>query len=308
MERERPKEEEKEAKVVPKEKDQELEVMKKELERLRELKREKEIKKLQEKSVQETTEAIPKERYLPEEGDAEMGSDIDVDARFEKINDFLTSNLGKIDEQTYEQHSKEIEAELQLLEEEIIGEKGLIEKELSAYEKLLESYPWLEEKRYEFMYSIPPKKEKLNDYESWKKEWSKVFFDYARYAILHIIYVKQVAGEIPFSKFQDRNKAINKIFKELIKQGLAKYLTKKKERLRIYWKTLDSWAEEIYNWAYDQGKLDPIMVFEIRDAKLEFSNLPRDDLEEIFKILAKNRKGKVIKSDEGQLAFRIILE
>jgi len=308
MERERPKEEAKEAKEVPKEKDQELDVMKKELERLRELKKQKELKNLQEKSAQDTTEAPPKEGYIPEEGDVELGSDIDVDARFDKINDFLTSNLGKTDEQTYEQHAKEIEAELQLLEEEIIGEKGLIEKELSGYEKLLEVYPWLEEKRYEFMYSIPSKKELLSDYESWKKEWSKVFFDYARYAILHVIYVKQVAGDIPFSKFQDRNKAINVIADELINQGLAKYLTKKKDQLRIYWKTLDSWAEDLYNWAYDQGRLDPIMVFEIRDAKLEFSNLPRDDLEEIFRILAKNRKGKVIKSDEGQIALKIILE
>jgi len=308
MERERPKEEVEEVKEVSKEKDQELEAMKKELERLRELKRQKELKELQEKSAQKATEEPPKEEYIAEEGIIELGGDSDVEARFEKINDFLTSNLGKIDEQAYEQHSKEIEAELQLLEEELIGEKGLIEKELTAYEKLLESYPWLEEKRYEFMYSIPQKKKYMDDYESWKKEWSKVFFDYARYAILHVIYVKQVAGEIPFSRFQDRQKAISEIADELIEQGLAKYLTKKKDQLRIYWKTLDSWADEIYNWAYDQGKLDPIMVFEIRDAKLEFSNLPRDDLEEIFKILAKNRKGKVIRSDEGQIALKIKLE
>lgn len=308
MERERPKEEVEEAKEVPKEKDQELESMKKELERLRELKRQKELKKLEEQTAQKTTEEDPKEEYVPEEGVIELGSDTDVEARFEKINDFLTSNLGKIDEQTYEQHSKDIEMELQRLEQEIIGEKGLIEKELTAYEQLLESYPWLEEKRYEFMYSIPEKKKYLDDYESWKKEWSKVFFDYCRYAILHVIYVKQVAGDIPFSKFQDRQKAINEIADELIEQGLARYLTKKKEQLRIYWKTLESWADEIYNWAYDQGMLDPIMVFEIRDAKLEFSNLPREDLEDIFNILAKNRKGKVIRSDEGQIALKIKLE
>jgi hypothetical protein len=157
------------------------------------------------------------------------------------------------------------------------------------------------------MYSIPEEK-KSNDYITWRQDWSKVFFDYARYAILHIIYVKQIAGEVPFSRFQDRQKAISEIADELIEQGLARYLTKKKEQLRIYWKTLESWADEIYNWAYDQGKLDPIMVFEIRDAKLEFSSLPREDLEDIFKILAKNRRGKVIKSEEGQIALKIKLE
>jgi len=308
MERERPKEEVEKAKEVPKEKDQELEAMKKELERLRELKRQKELKKIEDQSAQETTEEKPKEDYIPEAGDLELGTDSDVEARFEKINDFLTSSLGKIDEQTYEQHAKDIEIELQLLEEELVGEKGLIEKELTVYEKLLESYPWLEEKRYEFMYSIPKKKKYLDDYESWRKEWSKVFFDYCRFKILHVIYVKQVAGEIPFSKFQDRQKAVSEIADELIEQGLARYLTKKKDALRIYWRTLESWADEIYKWAYNQGKLEPIMVFEIRDAKLEFSNLPREDLEDIFKILAKNRRGKVIKSEEGQIALKIKLE
>ena len=166
MERERPKDEVEEEKKAPKEKDQELEAMKKELERLRELKRQKELQKLQEQSAQEATEEKQKETYISEEESVDVGSDAEVEARFEKINDFLTSSLGQIDEQAYEQHSKEIETELQRLEEEIVGEKGLIEKELTAYDKLLESYPWLEEKRYEFMYSIPSKKKYLDDYES----------------------------------------------------------------------------------------------------------------------------------------------
>ncbi|MFX1274846.1 MAG: hypothetical protein ACFFBP_14635 [Promethearchaeota archaeon] len=295
----------------PKEKDKELIELQKELQRLRELKRQKELKALEERKAleaQEKEQIQKSEEYHPQEPSTEAETEDDVENRLNKISDFITHSLGDIDDQTYAEHSGAIESELQRLEKEIIGEAGLIEKELSPYEKIVEAYPWLEEKRYEFMYTIPHHKKNLNDYQSWRKEWSKVFFDYARYAILHIIYIKQIAAEKPFSKFEDRQKAIKEIADELVTQGIAKFLTKKQEILRVYWKSLDSWADEIYNWAYDLGKLDPIMLFEIRDAKLEFSTLPKEDLEEIFNILARNQKAKVLKLEEGQIALKIKLE
>ena len=300
--REKPKEEK------PREKDKELVDLQKELQRLRELKKQKELRELEKQKVKSEEGNQQVEDYIPQESSAELGTDDDIENRLNKIHDFLTTNLEELDERTYEKHAGDIESELQKLEQEIVGERGLIEKEFTPYEQLLEAYPWLEEKRYEFMYSIPSKKQKFDDYQSWRKEWSKVFFDYARYAILHTIYVKQIASEVPFSKFEDRQTAIKEIADELIVQGLAKFLTKKKEKLRVYWKTLDNWADEIYNWAYELGKLDPIMVFEIRDAKLEFSTLPKEDLEEVFRILAKTQKAKVIKLEEGQLALKIKLE
>ena len=79
--------------------------------------------------------------------------------------------------------------------------------------------------------------------------------------------------------------------------------------MRVYWKTLEVWSDDIYKWAYDNGKIEPIMIYEIREAKQEdFSNLPLEDLEEIFKILVKNRRAKVFKLENGQLSFKIKLE
>lgn len=295
----------------PKEKDKELIELQKELQRLRELKRQKELKELEDRKAREAQEQeknMNAERFIPQEGASELGTEDDIEQRLNKINEFISQNLGGLDEQVYSEHSGAIESELKELEREIIGEEGLIEKELTPYQKMLEAYPWLEEKRYEFMYTIPNQKKSMNDYLSWKREWSKVFFDYARYAILHIIYVKQVAAEKPFSQFDDRQRAVREIADELVTQGIAKFLTKKKEKLRVYWKSLDNWADEIYNWAYELGKLDPIMLFEIRDAKLEFSTLPKEDLEEIFNILARNQRAKVLKLEEGQIALKIKLE
>lgn len=303
MERQKDKSTER-SKEIRKTTEEELEVLRKELQRLRELKRQKELN--EQKAVQESELTTEKEEIKPE---IEEKTDVDdIEDRLDEIDKFLLKQFEQIDESTYEQHSDYIESQLQVLEEEIVGEKGLIEIELSPYEKLLNDYPWLEEAKYEFMYSIPNKKKNPSDYESWRTEWAKVLFDYAKCAILHILYLRQLYSEKPFSNFQDRQKAIKKIADELVEQKLAKFLSKKEEKLRIYWKTLDLWAVDLYDWALDFGKIEPILIYEIREAQKEFSNLPKLDIEEIFRILSKDNRGTIIKTDDGQIAFKIILE
>ncbi|UCD01489.1 MAG: hypothetical protein JSV23_00220 [Promethearchaeota archaeon] len=278
--------------------EKELEELRKELARLRKLKKEKE---------QLEIEATKKEIIKQEEVKA---TELDyIEEQFNKLEDILSSKLGEIDQKLYRQHADQIETELQTLEEEIIGEKGLIEKKLTAYENLLTAYPWLEEERKKFMYTIPNKKENKVDYVSWKIEWAKVLFDYARFAVLHIIYIRELNSQKPFLNFTKREEYIKEIAEQLISQNQAKWLSKEKKRLRVYWKTLEAWSDEIYNWCYENGKIEPIMIYELREAKQEdFSSLPLEDLEEIFKILAKNRKAKILKLENGQIAFKIKIE
>ncbi len=304
MERQKDKAKE-DSKEVQKISDNELEVLRKELERLRELKRQKELK-FQEEAKESITQ--PENEEIESEIKEGMALD-EIEDRLNDIDKFLLKQFEQLDEKTYEQSAEYIESELQVLEEEILGEKGLLEKELSPYEKLLNEYSWVEETKYQFMYTIPNKKKNPSDYESWKSEWSKVLFDYAKYAILHIIYLRQLYSIKPFSNFENRQRAIQEITEELIEQKLAKLISKKKDpQLRIYWKTLDIWAEDLYDWAIDIGKLEPILIYEIRESRKEFSNLPKFDLEEIFKILSKDDRGHIIKLDDGQVAFKIKLE
>ncbi len=158
------------------------------------------------------------------------------------------------------------------------------------------------------MFSLPNKKTDLKDYESWKNEWSKVFFDYARYAILHILYLRKLEFEKPFSKFDNRNSALKEIAEELVNKEQAEWLSKSKEKLRVYWKSLDNWAEEIYDWAMEISPLEPILIFEIRESNKDFNTLPHNDIIKIFKILEKDNRGKIIKLDDGQLSFKIKIE
>lgn len=281
--------------------DKELERLREELLRLRMLKKQKEKLKQEQRETEKNTQ-------METEEDIETSGVEDIEERLQEIDTFLSKELERVDHKTYEKNAEFIESELQELEKEIVGEEGLIEEELSPLEKLIENYPWLEEARYDYMYHIPNKEKNPSDFESWQNEWAKVLFDYAKYAILHILYLRQLYTEAPFSNFENRKKAIREIADTLVDQDLAEWLSKKKEKLRVYWKTLDLWAEEVYEWAYEMGKLEPILIYEIRAAEGSFSSLPREDLEKIFEMLSEEGRGKIIKLEDGKIAFKIVLE
>ena len=307
MERERP--------TATKEKtDQKLDELRKELTELRERKKQKD---LMEKKAAEIVSAVQAEKRsdteeyieMPKiESDSELVGLEKLEARLNQLDSFLVKEADQSEQKTYTQHADYIESELQALENEISTEKTVIEERIAPYEIILKEYPWLEEKRFEYMYSVPDKKKSKGDFESWREEWAKVLFDYAKYAILHILFIRKLNTKKPFSKFTNREESIKEIAEQLIDNKLARWLSKKKDQLRVYWKTLEGWADEIYQWAYDFGKLEPILIYEIRDANEEFSNLPKEDLETIFKILDKDDKGSIIKTDDGQIAFKIKVE
>ena len=283
---------------VKKHAEKELDELKKEKEKLKKLITEK-----------EQLEKDAAEKNIIKEEDLKIADLSYLEDQFDKLESVLNAQIGDIDSKTYKLHAEQIESDLQELEEEVIGEKDLIEKKITAHEKLINAYPWLEDERKKFMYTLPDKNKQKADYTSWKIEWAKVLFDYARFAILHIIYVRELNSQKPFTDFTNREQYILEIVEELIAQKQAKWFSKKKEKLRIYWKTLEGWSDEIYKWAYENGKLEPIMIYELRDAKQEdFSSLPIEDLEAIFKILAKSRRAKILKLENGQLAFKIKLE
>ena len=304
MERQRDETKEK-SEEIQKKTEEDLESLRKELARLRELKRQKDLK--EQSAVQESIILAESEEIESE------GTYVDklneIEDKLNEMDKLIVTQIEGIEQGTYEEHADYIKTQFQTLEEEIIGEKGIIEKELSPYEQLLNDYPWLESAKHKFMYDIPDKKKTPTDYESWKVEWAKVTFDYAKYAILHIIYLREIISEKSFTNFQNRQEAVKEIAEELVSQELAKYISKKKEKIRVYFKSLEYWAHSLYDWAIDTGKVGPILMFEIRECEQKgLNNLPKDDLEEIFRILSKSDRGRIIKTDDGQLAFKIKLE
>lgn len=198
---------------------------------------------------------------------------------------------------------EDIENELAKIEQEIATEEQV---ELTTiFDKVLELYPWLGDPRKAFMYAIPSDP-KSKDFTSWREEWSRVLFDFARLSILHVVYLKKLMGEQPFTQFRDRDKAIAAISDYLVGKKLAKYNSKDKEVLRIYWKSYDEWADEVDKWAHDNAILDPVLLMDLREAEQPFSTLLDEDWEEIFKILKKEKKITLIKLDSGETAIKFI--
>ncbi len=299
------------SKEIKQKTDKELEKLREELERLRRLKEQKEREQKEKEEIEEESKSKETKKTTDElisDENIEISGIEKIEDKLNEIDTFLSEELERIDHKTYEKNAEYIESQLHELEKEIVGEAGLIEKELSPYEKLLEHYPWLEEPRYDYMFQIPNKTKNPNDFESWQNEWGKVLFDYARYAILHILYLTKLHSEKPFLKFENRKNAIKEIANKLVDDELGEWISKKQDKIRVYWKTLDIWADEIYEWAYELGKIEPILLYEIRDAKEEFSSLPKADIVKIFEMLSKEGKGKLIKTDDDQVALKIAIE
>ncbi|MEJ2276780.1 MAG: hypothetical protein P8Y70_03380 [Candidatus Lokiarchaeota archaeon] len=61
-------------------------------------------------------------------------------------------------------------------------------------------------------------------------------------------------------------------------------------------------------WALEWGKIEPIALYELREANQDFSNLPKEDIRKIFIILSKEGRGKFIETENGQISLRIKIE
>jgi len=287
VEKQRVKEVKAEAKV---EIDKSIEELRKELEILKKRKAE-QLKQQKEKVEEESVETI----------------DLDnIEERLDEIEDFLDENIKSTESE--EINLTDIATELESIKTQIIPKPEVVIEE-TPYEKLLKEHTWLEEARYEYMYSAPTKKKNAKDYESWIDEWSKIIYDYARLSVLHVLYLRKLNAEKPFSKLENRDGAIAAIAQKLVEQNIGVWLNKKtKEAIRVYWKTLDEWADEIFDWAKKTNKYDPILTFEIRESGEMFAELPKRDLTRIFKQLEKEDKGEIIKTDTGEITFKISLD
>jgi hypothetical protein len=171
----------------------------------------------------------------------------------------------------------------------------------ASYIALRNLHEWLDDVRYEFMYNPPPEKKK-NEYKEWLDEWSKVIFDFAKIEKKHVIYVQELLNCAPFSNLRSGKNAIVNLGESLTKKKLAIWVVKK-EKLRVYWKSLDEWATGLYDWAFKNAKTEPLFVYDLKEEHEPFSDLPEDEFPAIFKILQTQNKGKIVKSSDKKLAF-----
>lgn len=199
--------------------------------------------------------------------------------------------------------------------DEEIEKKSAKEKEL---EKLWKLYEWASNsEKFPWMYWIPDKESRIKNwkenFESWKNDWSKFTIDWARAFILHILDMYEIAKEKPYISLNDRERALDIIFKELVemkrgKTKIAKWTDKDKNKIRLYWRSLDEWAKIFYNWAFEGGG-DIFTLIDLRNLEEEipgFGTLPEEDLREIIDILVKQKKARWI--DKKLIRVKILFK
>ncbi|MBD3353368.1 MAG: hypothetical protein GF364_17940 [Candidatus Lokiarchaeota archaeon] len=225
----------------------------------------------------------------------------------DSVIDKITAQLGKetILSKTKQGEMSDIDVELEKLENEIELEQKKAAVTVSIFDQLCEEHDWLKDPQYGFMYTMPNKKKNERDFESWLDDWNKVLFDYAKIASKHVVYSKKLLSEKPWSEFRNRTDSIKEISDFLVKKKVAEWLDRKKQMLRVYWRSLEAWADEIVKWARENAYTEPIMLQDIRDSRQPFSNLPKEDLEKIFKIIDKQGKGERYKLSNGERAIII---
>lgn len=217
------------------------------------------------------------------------------------LNKFLPEN----EEASKPEDQSEIDAELSKLQQEIEMEQNKAAVTISIFDQLCEEHEWLKQPQFGFMYTMPNKKKEKRDYESWLDDWRKVLFDYAQLASKHIIYSRKLLSEKPWSEFRDRTESITEISESLVKRKMAEWLDKKKKKLRVYWRSLEAWADEIIDWIKQTPITGPVMFQDIRNADKGFSDLPNDDLYKIFTIIGKRDDAEKHKLDNGELAITV---
>ncbi|MHA1369242.1 MAG: hypothetical protein ACTSRA_05970 [Promethearchaeota archaeon] len=202
------------------------------------------------------------------------------------------------EQETVQQATQPEEQEVKTIEPEAIKKELSEEEEL--YVALCKEHEWLDKTRYAFMYNAPPKKDK--NYKEWKEEWSKILFDYSDLSKKHILYIQELINQAPFSKLRAREKNIIEIANTIVKKKLAKWL-KKKKILRVYWRSIEEWADQIYKWAQENLLTDPQFIYNLKESGEDFSDLPDDDFIHIFKVIVKKKKGRIVKTKDRKIAI-----
>lgn len=175
-----------------------------------------------------------------------------------------------------------IESDVAISREDLFDLGEDIKRELKDILPTWIDKPW--------MYVSP---EHQNQLDSWCADWSNFILEYARIHIMHIMHIEEERSKYPFEnkplkKKLDREQ-LQKIGDYIVAQEMGLWWDKKRIRLRLYWRTLDEWADIIYEWSIKTGRAagaERVMtLFDIQNANQPWSTIPQEDLFRIFDIM-----------------------
>jgi ESCRT-II complex subunit VPS25 len=220
----------------------------------------------------------------------------------------------KYKEDTSETNNEKISDDIKEVIDEVTREKDKVKpfdmpqvkeksKILSLEQKYLDNIP--EWTRKPWMYITPVHDGQLS---KWLEDWKDLILDYCRTLVKHVLSVSELQTVKPFAN-SDINKKLSqeqliKIFDIMQEKGLARWLDDNKIRVHVYYKTIEEWAELMYNYLMKTGKAAEILtLFELQHMKQEWSSLPLESIRELISVLINRNQAKYVTKERDAISL-----
>ncbi|MFX1505946.1 MAG: hypothetical protein ACFFDC_07505 [Promethearchaeota archaeon] len=142
--------------------------------------------------------------------------------------------------------------------------------------------------------------------QQWLTTWGEFILDFARVLNYHILDLQEVALVYPFQNPLLKKKLtlpqLVMISEYLIEIERAAWWDDEQTRLRVYWKTLKSHSDELFEYAFQNG-YDMVTVFDIVKMKQSWSSLPPSDIRMIMKLMVESKRASWADSERKTIQF-----
>ena len=145
--------------------------------------------------------------------------------------------------------------------------------------------------------------------QQWLITWGDFLLAFARILNLHILDLHEVSLVYPFTNPLLKKKLsppqMEEISEHLIEQERAIWWDEQKTRLRLYWKTLNSFVEEIFEYSFQNGH-EMVTLYDMVKMKQSWSSLPSKDLATIMKLLVETNMASWADSEHKTIEFHFV--
>jgi hypothetical protein len=204
-----------------------------------------------------------------------------------------------------ETHAPGVTVEETEVQDAPVAEEPTTENVEADATEVLEKYlapPWGGIDESEWMYGIPTRQTDLN---LWAEEWGDYLLQWAESNSVHVLSIATFIAEPPFKDMRSKVEAFRTISEGLIEKRVAEWVDKNERQLRIYWKPLEDWADEIYVWCLEKGKLRlDVKSIVIQEDKEAFAQLPEADLYKVMGILVSKKLADWVEKKRGAITVK----
>ncbi|MFX0052012.1 MAG: hypothetical protein ACFE8U_12055 [Candidatus Hermodarchaeota archaeon] len=142
--------------------------------------------------------------------------------------------------------------------------------------------------------------------QQWLITWGEFLLDFARVLNFHILDLQEVAIVYPFQNSLLKKKLnypqLVMISEYLIEIEKAKWWDDERTRLRVYWKTLKSHADDLFEYAFQNG-YEMVTAYDIVKMKQVWSSLPPSDIRMLMKLMVDSKRAFWADSDMKTIQF-----